>query len=92
MGTIKTPHKAHATITIPPKNKASSTLYSYFEELHGLLVQSTFMDDRGQFLQRLACFLLDIVDLGLPGFIEGTHLTSSFGGLDSDNQIIEHYF
>jgi hypothetical protein len=35
--------------------------------------QSAFPDDGGQFIQRLACFLLNIVKLGLPGFIERTH-------------------
>jgi hypothetical protein len=50
------------------------------------------MDDRGQLIQRLACFLLDILDLGLPGFVERTHPAFSFGQSDSDDQIIEHYF
>jgi hypothetical protein len=35
--------------------------------------QTAFPEDGGQFIQGPARFLLDVIKLGLHGFIEGTH-------------------
>ena len=44
-----------------------------------VFAQSAFLDEACQFIKRPAGFLLNIVDLGLHGFIEGTHGMISFG-------------